>query len=195
MAGPFTSNFVIALETQERMEKLSVIMTIVGGARMLWPLGRAAVQSAIRLLANEKGVDLEEVFEKMGWTEFQSLSGPSEDSSASRMQGAFTQRLAHVPKTFEQQQPSEQQQQQADPPPLRQQQGQVMSQKLRIEVGQQMVLVDDHDDNHNDDNNTTISADVPDQSEHKAYLDRVAKGKDSVCTIWNDDPYAKPSRS
>ena len=58
-----------------------------------------------------------------------------------------------------------------------------------------MVPVDDHDHNHDDSHDTTHDttyiAGVPDQSEHQAYLARVADGKSSGCPIWSNDPYAR----
>ena len=60
MAGPFTPNFGLAMETQQAMDRLTIVMTIIGGARALWPLGKVAVQFAIRFFARDKGVDPEE---------------------------------------------------------------------------------------------------------------------------------------
>ena len=84
--------------------------------------------------------------------------------------------------------PQQQQQQQVElqQPQPRPQTGPVPRQVSQLKVGQPMLPVNDYKD-HND-HDTTNDDNVPDQTEHQAYLERVSKGKHTDCPMWSNDP-------
>ena len=118
----------------------------------------------------------------------QSSSSQSAGDLRSTRRALGFQEIEPIPDSEQQRQ-----QQQPEPPQPPQQFGKVVQQRLRIEVGQQMVPVDDYNDynhdNYDDDHDPTIDKEIPDQTEHQKYLAHVHGGKNSNCNLWNNDPW------
>lgn len=68
--GDFTPGFVQNLQTieqQGQLDKLSLVLAMVGAARAVARLGRPAAEAVFRQMAGNSDVNVEDIFAQVDW--------------------------------------------------------------------------------------------------------------------------------